>query len=285
MKELKKQRDELIAERDSLEDSIPGLRAAWEATPSNWDRHGNCIGSPESTAAMNKLSSAEGRLRSIPGAIERIEREISYQESLANAKHAKTKARQVMSDSVNTITSLESTRTLILERLQAIQKESNLAIERAQQAEIEAANLYARNVATGNSEGEQAASTAMERASTLLIEADEHARRQELIVAALQAEIEALDAQISKVKQESSQAQDSALRAAALALGDEWNRLAKKLAAVGSRILAADHHRGSGSMTLSDLWIPLFGPSARGLDRDDVLEGAKGITLMDLIDA
>ncbi|MFJ4154976.1 hypothetical protein ACIPZF_09200 [Pseudomonas sp. NPDC089752] len=285
MKELKKQRDELIAERDSLEDSIPGLRAAWEATPSNWDRHGNCIGSPESTAAMNKLSSAEGRLRSIPGAIERIEREISYQESLANAKQAKTKARQVMSDSVNTVTSLESTRTLILERLQAIQKESNLVFERAQQAEIEAANLYARNVATGNSEGEQAASIAMERASTLLIEADEHARRQELIVAALQAEIEALDAQISKVKQESSQAQDSALRATALALGDEWNRLAKQLAAVGSRILAADHHRGSGSMMLSDLSIPLFGPSGRGLDRDDVLEGAKGITLTDLIEA
>ena len=75
---------------------------------------------------------------------------------------------------------------------------------------------------------------------------DEHARRQELIVAALQAEIEALDAQISKAKQESSQAQDSALCAAALAFGDEWNRLAKQLVAVGSRILAADHHRGSG---------------------------------------
>ncbi len=285
MKELKKQRDELIAERDSLEDSIPGLRAAWEATPSNWDRHGNCIGSPESTAAMNKLSSAEGRLRSIPGAIERIEREISYQESLANAKQAKTKARQVMSDSVKIITSLESTRTLVFERLQAIQKESNLAIERAQQAEIEAANLYARNVATGNSEGEKAAGTAMERASTLLIEADEHARRQELIVAALQAETEALDAQISKAKQESSQAQDSALRAAALALGDEWNRLVKQLAAVGSRILAVDHHRGSGSMMLSDLSIPLFGPSARELDRDDVLEGARDLTLADLIEA
>jgi len=190
-----------------------------------------------------------------------------------------------MSDSVDTVTSLESTRTLILERLQAIQKESNLAIERAQQAEIEAANLYARSVATGNSEGEKTASTAMEKASTLLIEADEQARRQERIVAALQAEIEALDAQISKAKQESGQAQDSALRAAALVFGDEWNRLAKQLAAVGSRIIAADYHRGSGGMMLSDLSIPLFGPSARELYRDYVLQGAKGITLIDLIEA
>lgn len=36
---------------------------------------------------------------------------------------------------------------------------------------------------------------------------------------------------------------------------------------------------------LSDLSIPLFGPSARGLDRDDVLERAKGITILDLIEA
>ncbi|SPO53198.1 protein of unknown function [Pseudomonas sp. JV551A1] len=38
-------------------------------------------------------------------------------------------------------------------------------------------------------------------------------------------------------------------------------------------------------MMLTDLSIPLFGPSAREIFRDDVLEGAKGITLIDLIEA
>ncbi len=36
---------------------------------------------------------------------------------------------------------------------------------------------------------------------------------------------------------------------------------------------------------LSDLSIPLLGPSARGLDRDDVLEGLKAVTLLGLIEA
>ncbi|MEG0241713.1 MAG: hypothetical protein RR726_04655 [Pseudomonas sp.] len=285
MKELKKQRDELIAERDSLEDSIPGLTAAWKAAPSNWDRHGNCIGSSEGRAAMNKLSDAEARLRSIPSAIERIDHEISYQESLANAKQTKTKARQIMSDSVNTVTSLESTRTLVLERLQAIQKESNLGIERAQQAEIEAANLYARNVATGNSEGEKAASTAMERASNLLIEADEHARRQELLTSALQAEIDSLDTQIANAQKQRRDAQSAALAATEIALGDEWNHLAEQLVSVGARILAANRHRGGVGMVLSRLSLPGFGPSASELQRDDVLGRAQGITLADLLKA
>ncbi|EZO05598.1 hypothetical protein AJ64_03186 [Pseudomonas aeruginosa 3577] len=38
-------------------------------------------------------------------------------------------------------------------------------------------------------------------------------------------------------------------------------------------------------MMFSDLSIPLFGPSARELDRDDVLEGARDLTLADLIEA
>ncbi|EKT4566758.1 hypothetical protein QEM43_002428 [Pseudomonas putida] len=285
MKELKKKRDELIAERDAVEASIPGLEETWQKMPSNWDHRGNCIGSPESRAAMEKLTSAEARVRSISGELERVDRELSYQESLANAKQARAKACQIMSDSANAATALESTRRLVVERLQAIQKEKDLTMERAQQAELDAANLYARSVATGDSEGEKAAGKEMEKASTLLIEADEHARRQELIIAALQAEIDAFDAQISTTQQQRSQAQDSALMATALTLGDEWNRLAKQLTSVGSRILAVDHQRGSGSTVFSGLSIPLFGPSTRRLDRDDVLDGARAITLADLIEA
>lgn len=285
MKELKKQRDALISERDALEASIPGLREAWQAMPSNYDHRGNCIGSPESNAAMNKVSGAEARVRTISGHLERIGREISYQERLANAKQVKAEARQVISDSVNTVAALESTRRLVLERLQAIQKETDLAIQRAQQAEVDAANLYARSVATSDSAGEKAAANEMQKASTLLVEADEHARRQDLIIAALQAEIDTLGTQIAEAQQKHSQARDNALAAAELVLGDKWNCLVKQLAAVGAQILAADHHRGGGSMLLSELSIPGFGPSSRELRRRDVIGGAEGIAIADLIEA
>lgn len=285
MKELKKRRDELLAERDALESSIPSLRAAWEEMPQIFDHRGNCVGSPEGRAAMDKLCRAEANLRCIPSDLEKIDREISYQESVANAKQTKAKAQKVMKDSAGSVAALETTHRLVSERLGAIQTETELAIKRAQQVELDAANHYARSVATGNSEGERTASNDMEKASAMLIECDEHARRQDLIVTALQAEIDGLDAQLTSARERRNEAQNDALAATALGLGEEWNRLADQLVVLGSKILAANEKRGVKSWALEGLSIPLFGPTTRKFKHDDLLDCAKGIGLADLIEA
>ncbi|MFS1288910.1 hypothetical protein E2H86_16115 [Pseudomonas putida] len=284
MNELKKQRDELIAERDALEASIPAQQAAWRDMPNAW-RNGNCVGSPEATAAMEKIGADESRVRSISTALERLDNEINYRERLGNAGQAKTQARQLMSDSANAVSTLEGKRGLLFGRLQAIQKDTELSLEAARQAELDAANLYARSISSGDIKGEKAANSDMQKASNQLIEADEHARRQELLTMALQAEIDSLDTQIAHAQQQRSEAQNAALAATEIALGDEWNHLAEQLVAVGARILAANRHRGGAGMVLSRLSIPGFGPSASELQRDDVLGRAKGITLADLIEA
>lgn len=285
MKELKQRRDELLAERDALEASIPSLRATWEQMPQIFDHRGNCVGSPEGRAAMDKLCRAEANLRCIPSDLEKIDREISYHESVANAKQAKTKAQKVMKDSASSVASLETTHRLVSERLVAIQTETELAIKRAQQVELDAANHYARSVATGDAEGERTASHDMEKASAMLIECDEHARRQDLIMTALQAEIDALDAQLAAARQQCSDAQNDALAATALGLSEEWNRVANQLVVLGSKILATNDKRGVRSWALEDLSIPLFGPTTRKLKHDDVLDCAKNFNLADLIEA
>ncbi len=89
MNELKKQRDELIAERDALEASIPGQLAAWRDMPNAW-RNGNCVGSPEATAAVEKISADECRVRSISGELEKLDNEIDYRERLENAGKLRT---------------------------------------------------------------------------------------------------------------------------------------------------------------------------------------------------
>lgn len=284
MNELKKQRDELIVERDALEANIPAQQAAWREMPSAW-RNGNCVGSPEATAAMEKIAADESRVRSISTALERLDNEINYRERLGNAGQAKTQARQLMSDSASAVSTLEGKRGLLFGRLQAIQKDTELSLEAARQAELDAANLYARSIASGDIKGEKAASSDMQKASNQLIEADEHARRQELLTTALQAEIDSLDTQIAHAQQQGSEAQNAALAATEIALGDEWNHLAEQLVAVGARILAANRHRSGAGMVLSRLSIPSFGPSASELQRDDVLGRAKGITLADLLEA
>ncbi|WP_252090811.1 hypothetical protein [Pseudomonas sp. MWU13-3659] len=284
MNELKKQRDELIAERDALEASIPGQLSAWRDMPNAW-RNGNCVGSPEATAAAEKISADECRVRSISAELEKLDNEIEYRERLENAEESKTQARQIMSDSTSAISILEGKRRLLFGRLQAIQKDMELALEAARQAELDAANLYARSIASGDSKGEKAANTEMQKASNQLVEADEHARRQELLTTALQAEIDSLDAQIAHAQKQGQEAQSAALAATEIALGDEWNHLAEQLAVVGARILAANRHRGGAAMALSRLSIPGFGPSARELQRDDVLDRSKGVTLADLLEA
>ncbi|WP_139668900.1 hypothetical protein [Pseudomonas sp. F16(2018)] len=284
MNELKKQRDELIAERDALEASIPGQLSAWRDMPNAW-RNGNCVGSPEATAAAEKISADECRVRTISAELEKLDNEIDYRERLENAEESKTQARQLMSDSTSAISILEGKRRLLFGRLQAIQKDMELALEAARQAELDAANLYARSVASGDSKGEKAANTEMQKASNQLVEADEHARRQELLTTALQAEIDLFDAQIAQAQKQGHEAQIAALFATEIALGAEWNRLAEQLAAVGARIFAANIHRGGAGMVLTRLSIPGFGPSARELQRGDVLDRSQGITLADLLGA
>lgn len=284
MNELQKKRDELIAERDALETNIPIQLAAWRDMPNDW-RNGNCVSTPEATAAAEKMSADESRVRSIAAELERLDNEINYRERLENAEESKTQARQLMSDSTSAVSMLEGKRRLLFGRLQAVQKDMELAVEAARQAELDAANLYARSIASGDSKGEKAANTEMQKASNQLVEADEHARRQELLTNALQAEIDSLDTQIAHAQQQRSEAQNAALAATEIALGDEWNHLAEQLVAVGARILAANRHRGGAGMVLSRLSIPGFGPSASEFQRDDVLGRAKGITLADLLEA
>lgn len=202
-----------------------------------------------------------------------------------NAEESKTQARQLMSDSASAVSMLEGKRRLLFGRLQAIQKDMELALEAARQAELDAANLYARSIASGDSKGEKAANTEMQKASNQLIEADEHARRQELLTTALQAEIDSLDAQIAQAQKQGQDAQSAALFATEIALGGEWNRLAEQLAAVGARILAANIHRGGAGMVLTRLSIPVFGPSSRELQRDDLQDHAKSITVVELLEA
>jgi vacuolar-type H+-ATPase subunit I/STV1 len=284
MNELKKHRDELIAERDALEASIPGQLAAWRDMPNAW-RNGNCVGSPEATAAVEKISADESRVRSISAELETLDSEIDYRERLENADESTAQARQLVSDSASAVSMLEGKRRLLFGRLQAIQKDMELALEAARQAELDAANLYARSIASGDSKGEKAANTEMQKASNQLIEADEHARRQELLTTALQAEIDSIDTQIVHAQKQGRDALNSALAATEIALGDEWNHLAEQLVAVGARILAANGHRGGNGMILSRLSIPGFGPSARELQRGDVLDRSKGLTLADLLGA
>ncbi|XCY74236.1 hypothetical protein QLG25_27860 [Pseudomonas sp. CBR-F] len=285
MNELKQQQAALIAERETLENSLPQLEAAWRNAPSNYSPIGNMIGSPEKSAAMDRFSSTQSRLRAIPHELDSIEQKLAYLERMDRIVEIKTKSIQSMSEAVAEVEALERTQVHLSERLQAIQSEAEQALEKAQQAERDAASLYARSLANGDSEGEKTASSDMQKAAKHLATTDEQVRRQELILAALQAELDTIEAQISNAQQRGDEAKKAALNAIGFALDEEWNTATKQLVVVGARMLAVSYQMGGMGDALSGLEVPRFGPFQSRLNHSDLAAVARDIPLADLLSA
>ncbi|WP_246475215.1 hypothetical protein [Pseudomonas folii] len=193
MNELKQQQAALISERETLENSLPHLEAAWRNAPSNCSPIGNMIGSPEGRAAEDRLSSAQCRVRAISSELERIEQKLTHLDRLERVDQIKTESIQATSESAAQVEALERTQAHLNERLRAIQSEAEQSLEKAQQAERDAASLYARSLASGDSEGEKNANSEIQKADKQLAITDEQLRRQELIRAALQAELDSIE--------------------------------------------------------------------------------------------
>lgn len=285
MNQLKQQQVALIQELETLEESLPQLEAEWRNAPSGFSANGNVIGSPESREAMEKLSSVKARIDVIPRELASIERKLQHLERLKKIGQIKADAIQAMTDATAEVETLERKKSHLNERFQTIQSEADQALEKAQQAERDAATSYAKCLAAGDAEGEKSASGEMQKASKQLATTDEQVRRQDLILGALQVELDALEAQITNARQRGDESKTAALNAVGFALDEEWNAVTEQLLAVGARILAVSYQKGGMGDGLSGLEVPRFGPFHSRLERSDLAAVARTLSLSDLLGA
>ncbi|SAM35118.1 hypothetical protein [Pseudomonas sp. 1 R 17] len=285
MNQLKQQKANLIQELETLEESLPQLEAEWRNAPSGFSANGNVIGSPESREAMEKLSSVKARIDAIPGELASIDHKLQHLERLEKIGQIKADAIHAMTDATAEVEALERKKTHLNERFLTIQSEADQALEKAQQAERDAATSYAKSLASGDSEGEKSASSEMQKAAKQLATTDEQVRRQDLILSALQVELDTLEAQITNARQRVDEAKTAALSAVGFALDEEWNAVTEQLHAVGARILAVSYQKGGMGDGLSGLEVPRFGPFHSRLERSDLALVARDISLDDLLAA
>jgi len=285
MKDLKQQHAALTAESIAIENSLPQLEAAWKNAPSNFNQYGNEIGTPEGRAAMDRSSEANARLRAIPGELQSLERKMAHLERLSQVDQTKSESLKTMSEAATEIKRLELTQMNLSGRLQTIQSEAKVALEKAQQDERDAASRYARSLASGDSKAEKTATNDIQTAATQLATTDEHVRRQELIISALLSELAHIETQISNTRQRENEAKKNALSAIALLLDEEWNEAARQLAAAGAKVLAVCYQQGGMGDALSGLEVPRFGPFLSRLNRSDLTAAAREISLEDLLAA
>ncbi|WLD69609.1 hypothetical protein QU606_13695 [Pseudomonas sp. OVF7] len=285
MNQLKQQQADLIQELETLEESLPQLEAEWRNAPSGYSANGNVIGSPEGREAMEKVSSVKSRINAIPGELASIDRKIQHLEHLEKIDQIKTDAIQAMTDATAEVEALERKKAHLSERFQTIQSEADQALGKAQQAERDAATFYAKCLASGDVEGEKSASSEIQKASKQLAATDEQVRRQDLILGALQVELDTLEAQITNARQRGDESKTAALSAVGFALDEEWNTATEQLLAVGARILAVSYQKGGMGDALSRLDVPRFGPFHSRLDRAEVAAVARNISLDELLAA
>ncbi|UXV20479.1 hypothetical protein N4P55_03725 [Pseudomonas fluorescens] len=285
MNQLKQQQAALNQELEILEQSLPQLEAEWRNAPRGFSAVGNPIGSPQASEAADKISSAEARIRVIPRELAAIDRKIQHLERLEKNDQIKVDSIQAMSDATAEIEALERKKAHLSERFQTIQSEADQALEKAQQAERDAATSFAKSLASGDAEGEKSASGEMQKAAKQLATTDEQVRRQDLILGALQVELDALEAQITNAHQRGDESKTAALSAVGFALDEEWNAVTEQLLAVGARILAVSYQKGGIGDGLSGLEVPRFGPFHSRLERSDLAAVARNISLEELLAA
>ncbi|AQY63680.1 hypothetical protein [Pseudomonas veronii] len=285
MNQLKQQQAALIQELETLEESLPQLEAEWRNAPSGFSANGNVIGSPKSREAMEKLSSVEARIDLIPRELASIDSKLQHLERLEKIGQVKADAIQAMTDATAEVEALERKKSHLNERYQTIQSEADQALEKAQQAERDAATSYAKCLASGDAEGEKSASGEMQKAAKQLATTDEQVRRQDLILGALQVELDTLEAQITNARQRADEAKTAVLNAVGFALNEEWNAATEQLLAVGSRILAVSYLKGGMGDALSGLEVPRFGPFHSRLERSDLAALARDLSLEQLLAA
>ncbi|WP_225595428.1 hypothetical protein [Pseudomonas sp. PDM05] len=154
MNQLKQQQAAFIQELETLKESLPQLEAEWRNAPSGFSANGNVIGSPESRDAMERLSSVTARIDAIPGELASIDRKLQHLERLEKIGQIKADAIQAMTDATAEVEALERRKSHLNERFQTIQSEADQALQKAQQAERDAATSYAKCLASGDAEGE-----------------------------------------------------------------------------------------------------------------------------------
>jgi vacuolar-type H+-ATPase subunit D/Vma8 len=285
MNELKQKQATLTHELETLEQSLPQLEAEWRNAPSEFSANGNAIGSPEGRAAADKLSTVEARIRAIPGELAAIDRKIQHLERLEKIDQVKADSIKAMTDAATEVEALERKKAHLSERFQTIQLEADQALEKAQKAERDAATSYAKSLADGDTEGEKTASSEMQKAAKQLATTDEQVRRQDLILGALQVELDTIETQILSARQRGDEAKAAALGAVGFALDEEWNAATERLVAVGAQILAVSYQKGGMGDALSGLEVPRFGPFHSRLDRADLAAVARNISLEELLAA
>lgn len=177
-----------------------------------------------------------------------IDRDIAWWDRKANSFELMAECKETMKNWASDKIDLEGKRKVLRTRLADTKSQSEKMIAGARQAEEEAARAYAQAVAWSDIEGEKKAADDAHKAANALSSAMEHQRRQGLMIAAMEQEIETIDVHIEEAAEEILQAERSAVVVALERLEEQWDASIKELLDLGAKLYAAKRYMGREGM-------------------------------------
>lgn len=223
---------------------LKGQIAQWEMHLSDPDY----AGTPSGNELQIRLRQAKSNVGTIEHKVSVIDRDIAWWDRRANSSELMAEYKETMSNWLADKVDLEGKRKILSIRLSETKRQSEKMIADARQAEEEAARAYAQAVAWSDVEGEKKAADDVQIATRALSSAMEHQRRQGLMIAAMEQEMETIDAHIDEAAEEILKAERSAVVVALERLEEQWDASVKELLDLGAKLYAAKRYMGREGM-------------------------------------
>ncbi|EFQ65923.1 chromosome segregation SMC [Pseudomonas fluorescens WH6] len=212
-----------------------------------------------------------------------LDRKISRRENLANCESLMAGYIEAMNNWSTDEQELREKRQSLSTRLDQIQQHAREDMVKARQAETDAATAYAQAVAWGDTDGEKTASSDAQKAAMNLTVANEHNRRQALIIAALEQELAIVDKYIVEAQEKYKEIERTALWLSYTVLEEKWNEAAKALFEVGGKLWANYNLLGLDQVGLMKLAVPEEGENFGNWTWHELSDRARQYTARDLV--
>lgn len=248
IQELKDRRDQLLSEADQLHAELLPLEAVLE--------NEEAIEPTQERDLRDRYNELKRNFDSRKNNADLLDRKISRRENLANCKSLMAGYVEAMDNWIADEQELREKRQSLSTRLEQIQQQAEEDMVKARQAETDAATAYAQAVAWGDTEGEKTANADAQKAAKNLTVANEHNRRQHLIITALEQELVTVDKYIAEAQVKHKEIERTALLLSQTVLEEKWNEAAKALFEAGGKLWANYNLLSCDQIGLMKLAVP-----------------------------
>lgn len=268
-----------MSDRETLQSALTAqcselaaLRAEYGSLP-NLSHIRYAVGAePESERRRGELlqliGGAEGKIESLQSKLHQAERFESFIQAAKCADDEASKAKDALVAAAADAARLLQRRSQVSAKVDHLRSTAAAQLELARAREQSASTAYARAVSAG-SEAEQAAAHAeVAAAQAEVADASRAADAQKVVVAALEAEIEALDRDLVAVGDQAEEARQDLCAALRRKYEAEWDRAVDVLEQIGARYAETYRLRGSSVPPIAHSAIPRFQPARPSVQLD-----------------